>query len=181
MRRILAAFLLVLAPTTVAAAELALWNVSGPWKIQTDTRVCVTMADYKNGMSLGFSMDYSGQFHINVVNSRWNIPEDTYQVAVTIDNGQVSSLQAKAKGSLIWIPIRIDQQSSDLLRYGQAMHVKIGSQTASFYLTGTSEMLPDLYRCAYAMARRNEIASAQSSNPFLKSKNPFEGRNAFTE
>lgn len=158
-----------------AATDWRVWEVVGDWKIYYDEDICVTSAKYNSGLSLGFSLNKKGSFSISFHDQGWDIPKGNYPVSVRIDRGAESRMDAWASGTMIAVYPRLNDATSQLLRYGGTLHARMGDRSVSFHLTGTSRMLPSLYRCAVHVAGSDGGAAGRgASNPFSGGRNPFD-------
>lgn len=165
---------LLIAPCANAADDWVLWNEVAGWKIEQNGSTCLTSDKYKSGITLAFVLNRNGDFSISFLNPKWDIPEGNYTIDIRIDNGYPSQLNAWASQNIVSTKIKLNDTVSSLLRYGNAIYVRFGKQTVGFNLTGTSRMLPELYRCAVALAGYGNARDANSSNPFSGTRNPFE-------
>lgn len=125
---------------------------------------CGASATYKSGISTVFAISKNLTWSMGFYNPAWRLsPKSTYDIAFTVDD--MSPILAKA---VAIDPSQVEvalQDSSELFarfRRGYLLTVAAADQVFRFNLTGTSQLLPVLLRCA-----------AQNGNPGIVA-NPFE-------
>lgn len=177
--RAMIAFLLVAlnAVSSFAADDWQNWETVNAWRIDQNGNMCLTSAIYNNGIRLGFSITRGGEFYLSFWKEEWNIPSGNYEIYTQIDNGKLTKLNANGDGNLISIALILNDTTSNLLRFGNQLHVTMGRINAFFNLTSTNRMLSSLYRCAFSLASTpapNGAKETEVSNPFAGQRNPFE-------
>lgn len=125
---------------------------------------CAATASYKSGIYVVFSISKNATWTVGFANPEWRLSQgDTYNIAFTVDD--MPPIAAKAYAISTGHVSVLLQDSSELFarfRRGNVLRVAAADRVFSFNLTGTSQLLPALLRCAM-----------QNGNPKIVT-NPFE-------
>jgi hypothetical protein len=128
---------------------------------------CAANASYKSGITVVFGITKNARWTVGFANPQWRLSKGaTYDIAFTVDD--MPPIAAKAYAISATHVSVVLQDSSELFarfRRGNVLLVAAADRVFSFNLTGTSQLLPVLLRCA--MQNGNP---AIVTNPFEKSR-----------
>lgn len=152
------------------------------WKV-TDSRelsLCRARGDYADGNYLDFYINKVGALSIALTNPKWNIPAGKYSVVSWIDRVSPTTFHAESEDNFVmWHPV-LDDNAVGLISNGRTMYIRVGSETYSYDLAWSGQMLKAVAACAAKyMDAANPFAgqpsaSAPPANPFAETtSNPY--------
>jgi hypothetical protein len=127
---------------------------------------CAASATYKSGITTTFAVSKTFTLSMGFSNPNWRLSVGSkYDIAFTIDNMQPLFAKALAIApSMVEVNLQDSSALFNRFRRGYVLRVAAADQVFNFNLTGTSQLLPTLLRCA-----------AQNGDPRVLG-NPFEKR-----
>ena len=169
----------VVAAKPVQAAEDKLWADVATWKIYSSGDACFTYDSYKNGTTLGFSINDAHNFSILFGRDEWQIPEGVYKISIDLDGTGAGTVDASGKGQIIKASFLMTDENVRKVRRTHTLTAGIGKQKFSFHLVGTDKMFPELIKCSQSVLKSlnnpftGEAATQPSSDPVVQEANPF--------
>ena len=157
--RLLAATLAValFATTGTSAREINRYNVGG-WQVGVFTNDqskrfshCAASGNYRNGLTLLFSVSESLEWAIGFSSPRWNLTRGrNFEVEFRIDGGRVHRVNGRAvTDRLVRATLPDSVELFNQFRRGLRMVVSINDNPdVTFNLSNTNAMLSDILNCA---------------------------------
>ncbi len=144
------------------------WNVASYSDDAGAFTHCAASAEYRNGITLIFSINKNLGWSISFSNPSWQYEiGDTFNVAFTVDRMEPVSEAANAiTASGVEIALADSGQLFRKFRRGSRLRVATENQIYDFNLTGTDEMLTVLLDCARQNGGREEEETPVASNRF---------------
>jgi hypothetical protein len=126
---------------------------------------CAGAASYQNGSIMIFEVGSKFQWSMGFSNPSWTLTVgQSYPVSFSVDGNAPSMATAMAiTANQVQVQLAANNPLFQLFRYGETLRVQTASQTMSFALTNTIELLPALLNCA---ERYTGTTATPVSNPF---------------
>lgn len=140
-----------------AAREINRYDVGG-WQIGVFTNDqsrrfshCAASANYRNGLTLLFSVSESLEWAVGFSSPEWNLtPGRNFDIDIRIDGNQPLSVNGRAVNTKLLRATLADSAALfNQFRYGYRMVVRVNdNREAVFNLTNTNAMLTEILNCA---------------------------------
>jgi hypothetical protein len=125
---------------------------------------CAGAAMYKNGTNMAFAVSRTFQWSMGFENPNWSLTVgQSYPIGFTVDGGSASQAMAIAiSKNEVEVPLADSVPLFEKFMHGEVLKVNAATQTFTFDLTNTVELLPALLRCVQGYVG----VQGSSANPF---------------